>query len=125
MTSIDTHQQQQQKNQQQHTVQSSLSTLPPPLLVPRKRGRKKREENIDALNEEEGSSTQVANSQKIQKPLNRLHGGGDGIPLASSDSGISESNVVEDPCTVITSMTGNTSTTMTAASSSNDGSPRR
>jgi len=76
MTSIDTHQQQQQKNQQQHTVQSSLSTLPPPLLVPRKRGRKKREENIDALNEEEGSSTQVANSQKIQKPLNRLHGGG-------------------------------------------------
>nr|CAD2168545.1 unnamed protein product [Meloidogyne enterolobii] len=126
MTSIDTHQQQQQQNQQQHAVQSSLSTLPPPLLVPRKRGRKKRDENIDALNEEEGSSTQVANSQKIQKPLkNRLHGGGDGIPLASSDSGISESNVVEDPCTVITSMTGNTSTTMTAASSSNDGSPRR
>uniref|UniRef100_A0A914N907 C2H2-type domain-containing protein n=1 Tax=Meloidogyne incognita TaxID=6306 RepID=A0A914N907_MELIC len=123
MTSIDTHQQQQ--NQQQHTVQSSLSTLPPPLLVPRKRGRKKREENIDALNEEEGSSTQVANSQKIQKPLNRLHGGGDGIPLASSDSGISESNVVEDPCTVITGMAGNTSTIMTAASSSNDGSPRR
>ncbi|CAK5062364.1 unnamed protein product [Meloidogyne enterolobii] len=117
MTSIETHQQQNQ---------SSLSTLPPPLLVPRKRGRKKRDENIDALNEDEGSSTQVANSQKIQKPLkNRLHGGGDGMPLASSDSGISESNVVEEPCTVTTSMAGNASTIMTAANSSNDVSPRR
>ncbi|KAL7078728.1 hypothetical protein ACQ4LE_002398 [Meloidogyne hapla] len=113
MTSIDTVQQQNQ--------QTSLSSLPPPLIVPRKRGRKKRDENIviDVHNEEE-RRIQFESSKKIQKPPNKLQGCGDGMPVTSSDSGVSESNVVEDPCTIITNMAGNASTSM-ATTLSNEG----
>lgn len=97
-----------------------LVQVPPPPLPspgqPRKRGRKKREPVKEEPPLEEKPSPAADNGQRKQpeKPNQ-----GDGTPLASSDSGISESNAVEELlCTVTT-----TTTTTARLGGDNSGNP--